>query len=283
MKYTIDLPQFPGFYDSFLFSSEAETEALQLIAENLYPYTFPPAVLMTYFNTAPDAVNYTLDFSGYCEAVARAYCSVIEDALSDALYRKQPVFTGTSIWFAEIVSPREYNFTTDRVECAVEVDEGDLLIYLSRNLAAWNKYLEDRFTSRDGFLSFYEPTDPGFMDPDAWTEDPVYLSAVLDFIVLNDLGPDAMFFCSERALSRVSLVDYIKLPPALELFLNGEDVSNPPPCASMIEEYNRLSQQGSRYLEIMGDQYRPAVNKGMDRITRELAAEMIETVQKLGA
>jgi len=58
--------------------------------------------------------------------------------------------------FAELVSPREYNFTTDRIFC--EVDIVDVRAALARLPAdALADKAAERFTSRSGFMSYYSP------------------------------------------------------------------------------------------------------------------------------
>lgn len=57
--------------------------------------------------------------------------------------------------FESMRSPKEYNFTTDRIFCKISQDEIKKLIKQTskENLA---KHAKDMFTSRDGFSSFYD-------------------------------------------------------------------------------------------------------------------------------
>jgi hypothetical protein len=63
--------------------------------------------------------------------------------------------------FESMHSPREYNFTTDRLFCDVP-DEEMQRIYAEVPRATLDKFAAKRFTSRDGFSSFYSP------DVDTW-------------------------------------------------------------------------------------------------------------------
>jgi len=53
-------------------------------------------------------------------------------------------------------SPREYNFTTDRIVCTLAIDDV-LKIYDETDTATMNAAANAWFTSRDGFISFYSP------------------------------------------------------------------------------------------------------------------------------
>jgi len=61
---------------------------------------------------------------------------------------------GLNLTFVEMTSPREYNFTTDRIFC--DISEEDMLTMFDETtkitLAKWAKKM---FTSYDGFHSFY--------------------------------------------------------------------------------------------------------------------------------
>jgi hypothetical protein len=58
--------------------------------------------------------------------------------------------------FESMTSPKEYNFTTDRIFC--EISESEVLRLFNdtdKNILAKNA--RDTFTSRSGFISFYNP------------------------------------------------------------------------------------------------------------------------------
>ena len=64
-------------------------------------------------------------------------------------------------------SPREYNFKTDRI--FIEIEENHAADFIEHIVKNYKKQLEkkiqDRFTSRSGFISFYKN------DIDLWTKD----------------------------------------------------------------------------------------------------------------
>lgn len=90
-------------------------------------------------------------------AIARDYAAGFNDELSDKLGFKQ------SFTFEEMTSPREYNFETDRLFCDVPIETVKAWLKISRradNHKTLAATFKRRFTSRDGFSSFYEPIIP---------------------------------------------------------------------------------------------------------------------------
>ena len=59
--------------------------------------------------------------------------------------------------FESISSPREYNFAIDRIFCYIDYSELCGIIK-TFNPAEFSAFVRERFTSRDGFISFY-PAD----------------------------------------------------------------------------------------------------------------------------
>ena len=61
-----------------------------------------------------------------------------------------------SLTFKLLSSPREYNFTTDRIICEVSDDDIDKML-AKTPAELFKKRAVESFTSRDGFHSFYSP------------------------------------------------------------------------------------------------------------------------------
>ena len=97
------------------------------------------------------------------------YNQIAEDYTNfyiDALNKRLKGFT-LNAKFKLLTSPREYNFSTDRIFIDIERDHAiDFIKYIIKN---YKKELEEkikqRFTSRSGFWSYYEN------DLDTWTKD----------------------------------------------------------------------------------------------------------------
>jgi hypothetical protein len=103
-----------------------------------------------------DAIHDAADFSAARLDIAKAYAEEFIDWLGDCLDQK---IVGE---FEELTSPRYYNFETDRVfvkleEAAVQQVLDDLR---AKDYETLQKAFEAQFTSRSGFVSFYEPVVP---------------------------------------------------------------------------------------------------------------------------
>lgn len=85
-----------------------------------------------------DAINWHNVHTEYC----KAYVSTLAFRF------------GLKITFVEMTSPREYNFTTDRIFCSISQKEVRRIFKLVDKVKL-NKLIHDRFTSYDGFISFY--------------------------------------------------------------------------------------------------------------------------------
>jgi hypothetical protein len=123
-------------------------------------------------NRAYDAVNWRAAQSQY----AMLYAASLLDALG---------IKGGE--FEEMTSPREYNFTTDRI--FAKIPDGELERVLSETpgelLASSAK---DKFTTRDGFISNYSPRVSEWGELAEWDHNQLY--ALLDAYAVHILGAD---------------------------------------------------------------------------------------------
>jgi len=141
------LPCFPGFYNSIIDTDFDMT--LENINQDRQDNDLMDKI---YF----DDIEY--DFKKYMESVSKDWTSVVESKLKELGLIK-------SIKFESISSPREYNFSTDSVNCTIEYYPAKLMKFIKTNREAIEKYIHDKHTSRDGFISFQSN------DLDEWIED----------------------------------------------------------------------------------------------------------------
>ena len=127
---------FEGFYESNLFNSDSE----YYLSENLEsPHEIKD--FDKFQNTVGKRIANEVYYPCFCE----------EDSVV------------TDLDFIGIDSPRYYNFTTDKIILDVEVDLKKLEDFcFTDNGDDFNKYLEDNFTSYDGFHSFVKNNRLGF-------------------------------------------------------------------------------------------------------------------------
>jgi len=89
---------------------------------------------------------YDQDYGTEYKDLELEYCEGYTAAFAEAV--------GVALTFKEMTSPREYNFTTDRIFCTVSAADVERL-KAELDLEAMAALVKDHFTSYDGFLSFY--------------------------------------------------------------------------------------------------------------------------------
>jgi len=181
MKYNIELPFFPGLYDSALYSSDTAYFAIE---EELryYREEYCTEYGRGEIEDAPFYEQLTMDdldfnFKEYSEEIVANWVQAWKDNAPEIVLSVE----NEHMW-----SPRYYNFDTDRIYADVELrdDWKDVM----RNFIALNfDWLRDRikkdWTSYDGFMSFMEN------DVDEWPahlfedEDERYISTMLGYMM----------------------------------------------------------------------------------------------------
>ena len=165
MKAKTYLPLFSGFYGSVW-------DDVDFYGEDEY-YQLPEG---TYFEDM-------VDWETYHKTIARKMCEFVEDELRPFV---------SEITFDRISSPKYYNFENDAIYIDVEFDVETVENYLLANNNAFDDYLEERYTSRDGFTSFFSNSCKAWFG--VWHEDNHMVGAVLDFILRNEDVEEPMYF-----------------------------------------------------------------------------------------
>ena len=111
-------------------------------------------------NLEYDDFEFTIDF----DSINKAYV----DNYKYWLQNEYDILVGME--YMEMISPREYNFTTDRI--FVKVKDSDLKLLFDKNIEVngvngLQESINSRFKSRSGFMSFYDD----FCDD--WQEKPL--------------------------------------------------------------------------------------------------------------
>lgn len=165
----MQLPLFPGFYNSCLdalFDSEIEQRAEDGQPEPATGYNYHAARL----------------------AVCRAWVSALNDEL------------GTAFEFASLWSPREYNFTSDKI--TVTATPADVAkIEGMRGSPIFRDILRRELTPRDGFMPFYDYDEeaPEWQRPLAeWHE--CQTSLLIQALIESELAIDSVSELSELLL-----------------------------------------------------------------------------------
>lgn len=124
---------FEGFYESGLFNCDSEYYLSQNLESDYEIKDFH-----TFMNTVGKRIADEVYYPCFCE----------EDSAV------------TDLDFVGIDCPQYYNYRTDRIVLDVEVDLKKLEDFCFND--DFNKYLQDNFTSRDGFHSFVKNNRLGF-------------------------------------------------------------------------------------------------------------------------
>lgn len=75
--------------------------------------------------------------------------------------------------FESLQSPREYNFATDRIFCRIDCAEVKRILSKT-DTELFEKKAREMFTSRSGFISFYDPDINQWGDVETWDHNKVY-------------------------------------------------------------------------------------------------------------
>ena len=122
---------FDGFYysitDSFI-DSEIETQREYRLEEE-----------------EPEFTDFDVDFKGIAIEYVKYLCEYLESEHDLTI----------NLTFSELVSPREYNFTTDRIFCDISEEDTIKLYQWAIDNKGMQKAIDYKFKSRDGFISFY--------------------------------------------------------------------------------------------------------------------------------
>ena len=154
------LPIFQGFYGTIFDVSDIDLS--EFMPDNVLPSAEPE-----------------IDFASYKNDAAREITDSVERMLEDFVFK---------IVFQKLISPREYNFANDSINCIIYPKMKVIREYLKTHESEWAEYLKDRYTSRSGFISSYPNTVHEWIEETKnLTElDGHYLGSILEFISANE-------------------------------------------------------------------------------------------------
>jgi len=157
------LPLFQGFYNT-IFEADTDYE-IECINEHREEKSLP----------AIDYDDIEWNFQDYENDLVKEYASSVQELLKEFV---------KSIEVEKIVSPQYYNFSNDAVDIIAEINEKKIEQYLNNNKMEFATYLENHYTSYDGFISSYSSHIEDWNIKDIITCEHK-IGAVLDFIAEN--------------------------------------------------------------------------------------------------
>ena len=170
MKAELNFPSFTGFYYSIWdewFDSEWNYEVDYLENER--------GLIHTEWDT-----DYTTDFTAKRLEIVDAYADFIIEEYNTYL-RLDLKEEG----IADMTSPREYNFSTDKAYKMVDnIDLDKIVDLMFKHKDALSKLIHDNHTSYDGFISFMDNTFNEWVEhiKNADSENELYLSYTLAYL-----------------------------------------------------------------------------------------------------
>jgi len=196
---------FPGFYESQLYYSDME-----------YNYNYNEKYeFEKYMDCEID------DFKAYCRDV----CEELTDEIKDLLVDDEIC---TNVELVGMSSPREYNFTTDKLELNIDVNLWRIAtkVWYDEDLhKGFDKYLQKKYTSCSGYISFVANNIDEYFDRMEWADvllDYWLLTKIYDdtdvvkCIMRCDITPyeERMYEIADNALYRhmapISEVEYVR-------------------------------------------------------------------------
>lgn len=140
---------FQGFYDSI------HDDLLDNVLEGVFPDTQGWC-----YHTLEDHARDQVDWREVHIAYAKLYTEeFLEEMEIDAK-------------FESLRSPKEYNFTTDRIFIEIELAEVEWLL-TETSVVTLMDQAREMFTSRSGFISFYSPDINNWGHPAGWDHNQV--------------------------------------------------------------------------------------------------------------
>ena len=141
MKVNIELPFFPGFYESDLENSDTPYWAIKEELQYYQEECDTPCKELT-------ESDLDFDYKGYEEDVRNAWVDGFRERMPEMVLSLENV---------EMTSPKYYNFSTDKLWADVELKDGwedDVRKFMTENADWLRERIKDDWTSYDGFMSF---------------------------------------------------------------------------------------------------------------------------------
>ena len=171
------LPVFNGYYNSVFDGSDStidyEIELDESEYQEHYEELFKAGVSHEFF--MENLYNY-IDFSDCYESASSNIC--------DGLLNLDDTGIIKNVIFEKTVSPKYYNFSTDSINCKIQYDFKKLGKYVLNNFEKYTDYINEKYTSRDGFISSYSSDVNNWLNFSDLSEHE--LGSILNFVFFNE-------------------------------------------------------------------------------------------------
>lgn len=165
-------PLFSGFYNTqfdadFVFGLHLEQESEHFGIEILWDY-----------------INF--DNKAYMAEIGKLYVREIKDTLVEHGFIKD-------LTFNKVISPREYNFHSDELDCKFEITKENyenIIKWCKENRKLFNDEIHEKCSNRSGFSSFYSNDGDVWLDMlenDSFKDEEVQIPVILGIILNSGL------------------------------------------------------------------------------------------------
>ena len=186
----IQLPSFGGFYDSIWYDSDNLCSELDYFEDNLE------------YGMHLDHIGDWGVSAQYEQDVCKAYTEYMQDQ-----YRKLGI--DITLKYECMTSPREYNFTTDKIYADMTWDgrknlEGKLIVLMEKHKEQLSRIISRNHSSRDGFISFMDNTYDEWYERIAGMREEsgdidLYVGHLLAYLVMCENGWEHLYDLDEDA------------------------------------------------------------------------------------
>lgn len=137
------LPDFPGFYETSYSFNDSDLENT-LFNE---PYKIQKEIKEFIKENIFDNINYEQYQQDISKKFTDIWFSVFQENFPNIV---------KSYKYEKLVSPKEYNFSTDSIDIEIELDLEKLVAEFKKDYKSASQYIHDKYTSCSGFISYYE-------------------------------------------------------------------------------------------------------------------------------
>lgn len=192
MKVHTFLPLFEGFYNS------TYSDALDFAEENIIEYYNEEHNT----NLTWSDFDFKIDFISYSKVITNSIINYIEENLPNLIVSYQ---------FEELIHPREYNFSTDTINIALELNKEQLLNLMNENKEMLTQKIKNKYSSCEGFISLHSNNFEVWLE-EIKTEGKKYshkIGAIIGMLLEDDFETECVFNFGEE-------YNYIDYKPTLK-------------------------------------------------------------------
>lgn len=199
MKIEIELP-FAGFYETM-----HDSEIDRAIEDN-FNYDHETGEEKDLPENFWDVALDVVDFG----AIRKEYCERYVDEFAEEY--------GLDLKFVEMTSPREYNFSSDRLFVKVDLEQFNTVVRSKVEAhPKWAEKVKEEYTGRDGFWSFFSND----VKDEEWTREilePVQYLTMLEFFIKeieNEGSDESLYGLEWNLIEDINVFEFSSLNDAV--------------------------------------------------------------------